>query len=145
MLVTKKFDKQITSFRGNYYFLSNIYPCNIIYKDISYKCVESAFQAQKDPERSKEFASLDGFKAKALGKRVKLRSDWEKVKLSIMYEIVATKFTDLNLNNKLVATKDYELIESNTWSDTFWGTVNGKGLNYLGQILMYIRELSINR
>ena len=31
------------------------------------------------------------------------------------------------------------LVEENTWGDSFWGTVNGRGENQLGQILMDVR------
>lgn len=37
-------------------------------------------------------------------------------------------------------TGNRELIEENTWGDTFWGTVNGVGKNKLGLILMDVRR-----
>lgn len=33
---------------------------------------------------------------------------------------------------------------ANTWGDQFWGTVNGKGANFLGHILMETREILKN-
>lgn len=33
-----------------------------------------------------------------------------------------------------------ELIEGNTWGDTFWGVCRGKGENNLGKILMRLRS-----
>jgi hypothetical protein len=40
------------------------------------------------------------------------------------------------LKQLLLATGDKELIEGNTWGDTFWGVCNGIGQNHLGKILM---------
>lgn len=40
----------------------------------------------------------------------------------------------------LINTGDAELIEGNSWGDTFWGECNGIGENNLGKILMKIRK-----
>ncbi|MDE7478548.1 MAG: NADAR family protein, partial [Lachnospiraceae bacterium] len=73
--------------------------------------------------------------------RVKLRHDWEKVKFDIMYEICKAKFSqNEELREKLIATGKVRLEEGNTWGDKIWGTVNGKGQNNLGKILMRVRE-----
>jgi hypothetical protein len=44
------------------------------------------------------------------------------------------------LAGKLLDTGGAHLEEGNTWGDTFWGTVNGAGDNYLGLCLMKVRE-----
>lgn len=44
------------------------------------------------------------------------------------------------LGKRLIETKDIELIEGNTWGDTFWGVCNGRGQNILGKLLMKIRD-----
>lgn len=41
----------------------------------------------------------------------------------------------------LINTQDAYLEEGNKWGDTFWGTVEGKGQNVLGNLLMEVREL----
>ena len=135
-------DKNVISFfRGEYGFLSNMYDCKLIYNDIAYLNSESAFQAQKDISRVHEFQYLSGTQAKKLGKQVSLRSDWDKVKLVIMYEILLAKFTqNINLKEKLLSTGDSLLVEGNWWNDQFWGVAYGKGLNMLGRLLMKIRE-----
>ena len=38
-------------------------------------------------------------------------------------------------------TNNEELIEGNTWNDTYWGVCNGRGQNHLGKILMKVRSL----
>ena len=53
------------------------------------------------------------------------------------------KFTrNRDLKEKLLATGDAELIEGNTWHDTYWGydITKKRGKNKLGKILMVVRE-----
>lgn len=131
----------IDSFRDKNYFLSNYYHCKIIYNNIEYKNTEAAFHAQKDLSQSYKFKNLNPAEAKSLGRRVKLRSDWEDVKDNIMYEINKAKFIqNPDLKRKLLDTGDQILIEGNTWKDTYWGVYNSNGLNKLGKILMRIRK-----
>ena len=56
-----------------------------------------------------------------------------------MRELLRQKFAHPDLRRLLLATGDAELVEGNTWGDTFWGTVDGKGENHLGKILTRIR------
>lgn len=137
---------KIDNFRGKYYFLSNFSDSVITYEDVTYQNAEAAFQAMKviNPEQRKSFAHLPPNRAKAKGRNVRLRHDWEKVKIRIMYEIVKAKFTqNADLKRKLLDTGNADLIEGNTWNDTFWGVCRGKGKNELGKILVRVRsELS---
>lgn len=133
----------INSFRGQYYFLSNYFTAPIEYKGITYQNNEAAFQAQKvfDQKLQQKFATLPPNEAKRLGRKVTLRKDWDDVRIQVMTEIVRAKFAQHpNLCEKLIATGDTELIEGNTWNDTFWGVCNGIGENHLGQILMKVRD-----
>jgi ribA/ribD-fused uncharacterized protein len=133
----------INEFRGKYDFLSNFYIASIKYDGISYTNNESAFQAQKitDYKEQEQFWVSSPSDAKRLGRRVNLRSDWEQVKDEIMYEIVKSKFTqNPELKQKLIDTGYEELVEGNTWNDTYWGVCRGKGKNKLGQILMRVRN-----
>lgn len=135
--------KKIKEFRNENYFLSNMYIAPVVFEGQTFSCVESAFQAAKciQPEDREPFTTLDGYKAKKAGRRVNLRPDWKAVKLDIMYQCVTDKFTrNADLKEKLLATGDAELIEGNTWNDTFWGVCNGKGENHLGKILMHVRS-----
>ena len=133
----------INEFRGKYYFLSNFYMSPVIWDGVHYTNNESAFQSAKLTSRIKrqDFSELDPSSAKRKGRRVQLRHDWEKVKFDIMYEIVKAKFEqNENLKIKLLETGDEYLEEGNTWGDKIWGTVNGKGQNNLGKILMKVRD-----
>lgn len=131
----------INEFKGKYNFLSNFYNAPVFYNGIRYQNNEAAFQAQKDLSRSHEFANLPPNKAKVLGRKVKLRSDWEDIKIQIMEEIVRAKFEQNNdLKKRLLNTGNKILIEGNWWNDKFWGVCNGEGKNELGKILMKVRE-----
>lgn len=128
-------------FRGSEWFLSNMYPCQIDYNGCRFSCVESAFQAQKDLARSHEFQTLNGKEAKALGRKVQLRDDWESVKDDIMKDLIQVKFKDPKLADKLmtnptILAANGRIQEDNTWGDRYWGVCNGRGQNRLGQILM---------
>lgn len=135
----------IESFRDEYFFLSNFYPVEIKLDGIVYPNAETAFQAQKtlDVEERRKFSMLKNpVQAKRLGRKVKLRDDWEEVKLDIMTEIVSQKFLqNPYLLEKLIATGNEELVEGNKWGDRFWGVCKGKGQNNLGKILMKIRDV----
>ena len=137
----------IVSFLGTNLYLSNFSEYPVSYENITYKSSEAAFQAQKtlDNNERKKFSDLDPSKAKSLGRRIKLREDWEEVKDNIMYEIVKSKFDqNPDIKEKLINTGDKELYEGNTWNDKYWGVVkegnNLIGKNTLGKILMKIRE-----
>jgi ribA/ribD-fused uncharacterized protein len=131
----------INEFRGKYYFLSNFSPSKIELNGFVFDNGESAFHSFKDMSRQSEFVGLDPSKAKAKGRRVNLRQDWEQVKDNIMYDVVKAKFTqNEDLKEKLLATGDEYLIEGNTWFDVYWGVCNGKGNNMLGKILMMVRK-----
>lgn len=134
----------INHFREEYYFLSNMYPTHVQFEGLTYPCAESAFQAAKCllMEERQAFTNMNGYEAKKAGRRVVLRGDWESVKLDIMKTILMNKFSKPYLREKLLQTQDAELIEGNTWNDTFWGVDirSGKGLNHLGKLLMQVRD-----
>ncbi|KKK75579.1 hypothetical protein LCGC14_2872320 [marine sediment metagenome] len=133
----------ISSFRGEYWFLSNFCPCDIEWDRLRYRSVEHAFQAAKtfDNDRREEIqeARTPG-EAKRLGRQVKLIENWEEIKDEIMYTLIHKKFESESLRAKLLNTGDIELIEGNNWGDTYWGVCSGIGQNKLGRILMEVRK-----
>lgn len=134
----------ISSFRGEYDFLSNFYPSVVVYKGITYPSVENAFQAQKCilSSHRERFVSLSPGQAKRLGRVTTLREFWDDIRVIIMTNLVWLKFSENDvLKAKLLATKNFLLIEGNTWNDTFWGVCDGVGENKLGTILMYVRTM----
>ena len=136
----------ITDFHEEQYrFLSNFYEAKVEYKGLVFGSNEAAFQAQKcmTEEEKVQFTEFGPGKSKGVGRRVRLRPDWEQVKVGIMEEIVRAKFAQHpELAAKLLATEDQVLVEGNHWGDTFWGvdTRTGLGENHLGKILMKVRE-----
>lgn len=132
----------INEFRGQYYFLSNFYEAPVEYEGIKYQNNEAAFQSAKvtDYDTRLQFANLNPSQAKSKGRHVTLRHGWELIKDDIMYEVCKAKFEqNEDLKAKLLATEKEELVEGNTWGDTYWGKCNDKGKNQLGKILMRIR------
>lgn len=119
-------------------FLSNMFTTPVVYNGVKYRSAESAFQAQKcaDPADRERFTHYLGKKARAEGRKVKLREDWDAVKDDIMREIIHAKFSNPKMRALLDQTGTAYLEEGNTWGDQYWGTVNGVGENKLGQILM---------
>lgn len=133
----------ISKFRGEYGFLSNFYAAPVVFEGLRYLNSEAAFQSAKTTDMSvrEEFTHLSSVDAKHRGRCIRLREDWEDVKLSVMYQVCWAKFTQNGcLKKRLIATGDAYLEEGNTWGDRYWGTVNGVGKNNLGKILMRVRE-----
>ena len=64
-----------------------------------------------------------------------------------MTDFLHQKFVIRYFQEKLLSTKDRELIEGNFWHDNFWGDCSCKkcqdieGGNRLGKLLMEIREV----
>jgi ribA/ribD-fused uncharacterized protein len=141
----------IDSFKNEYDFLSTFYYVLLTYESIMYESVEHAYQASKsfDDKYRKMIASIPGRKAglaKMRGQNVKLRPDWEKVKVNIMKKLLYKKFMYAHMKNLLLQTQDKYLKEGNYHHDNFWGDckckkcVNIPGQNMLGKLLMEIRK-----
>lgn len=129
---------KIESFQGEHRWLSNFWPVTVLYEGHLYPSVENAYQAAKlPPSQRGQFRSCTAGQAKRLGRQGQIRSDWEQSKLRVMEQLIAQKFVaGSDLAEKLLATGDAEIIEGNTWGDTFWGVCRGKGENNLGKLLM---------
>ena len=131
--------RTITSFRGAYSFLSNFYE-----DGLPGKTIEHRFQAAKavNPDDAEKIlsAATPG-EAKRLGRRVRMRDDWDSVKNEVMYGLLMEKFRQPELMERLLNTHDAELVEGNTWGDTYWGVCNGQGKNVLGRLLEQVRAV----
>ena len=139
-------DYMIQSFRNEYAFLSNFYPCAVRFEKRVFQSAEAAFQSAKClyEEDKDKFCHMDAATAKRQGRLVQLSPFWEARKLDVMERVVYAKFSaNPSLATLLLQTKDEELIEGNLWHDVFWGVDSrtGEGFNHLGKILMRTREL----
>jgi ribA/ribD-fused uncharacterized protein len=132
----------ITRFDGEYEFLSNFYPCEVMLDGVKYPSTENAYQAAKTtPENRSGFVNCTAADSKTLGRKCKMRSDWDEVKISVMRDLLVQKFAPgTELAEKLIKTQGSELVEGNHWGDVFWGVCKGVGQNHLGKLLMEIRE-----
>lgn len=116
----------------------------ILYEGEWWLTAEHAYQAAKTLDliqKQKILQCSSAGKAKRLGKNVLLRSDWEKIKLGVMREILKSKFKPGSaLCSMLISTRPHILVEGNHWGDKYWGVYRGQGLNRLGHLLMEIRD-----
>lgn len=107
---------------------------------------EHYFQAQKFAEEAyqeKIRKANSPMTAARLGRshEVPLRGDWELVKVEVMRRAVRAKFeAHEELTNLLLSTGNEQIVE-NAPRDDFWGCgATGNGKNWLGRILMELRE-----
>jgi ribA/ribD-fused uncharacterized protein len=133
----------ILSFSGPWRPLSNFWFVPVRLDGLKYRSVEHAYQAAKTPDlfwrRHIQKASTPGG-AKNLGSRVPLRPDWDDIRVPTMDRLLRQKFDVPELGRLLLSTGLAELVEGNTWGDTFWGECRGEGQNKLGKLLMQIRK-----
>jgi ribA/ribD-fused uncharacterized protein len=141
----------IDRFIGPYSYFSNFEPVVIFWKGMKFPSVEHAYVASKslDPKFWRDVSQMkakDAGIAKKWGRNVKIRTDWEQVKVSFMEQFLIQKFNYDRFKVKLISTKNEELVEGNWWHDNFWGNCscnkcsNIKGENMLGKLLMKIRR-----
>jgi ribA/ribD-fused uncharacterized protein len=132
----------ITEFKGENDFMSNFH-----FHDGW--CVEVLFQAMKaTTTEDQEYVQAvnDPREAKKRGHEIKLREDWEVIKVPTMLALLRLKFKIPEMERKLLDTGHLELIEGNWWHDNEWGDCTcGKcslirGRNLLGQLLMHVRK-----
>jgi ribA/ribD-fused uncharacterized protein len=144
----------IVGFSEEYRFLSNFQPAAVMYEGILYPSSEHAYQAAKTldiPERERMAKIRYAGHAKAEGRKLKKRKDWNAIKYGIMMDVVYDKFTrNIDLKHKLLNTKNILLIEgTDGWDDRDWGVINNGnsliGNNFLGRTLMAVRDLIVSQ
>jgi ribA/ribD-fused uncharacterized protein len=156
---------RIEQFRGEYFFLSNMYAlhvpilalCGVKVPTSEHVYMSGRF---KDPEIQLEVAKVraprdvitpyaHGLAVKNFAHRLidqghEQLPNWDTSKLELMYTAVARKFfRNSDIAAALNATGNKELIEGNDWGDRFWGVDpvgSQNGENHLGKILMQVRS-----
>ncbi len=134
---------KITSFKGEYRWLSNFWLTPVTYQGYVYPSTENAYQAAKSYRfvDGNPFLTCTPAKSKRLSRQRIIRTDWDDVKLDVMRAVLVQKFCPGSyLAAQLVATGAAEIIEGNTWGDIFWGVCDGVGENHLGRLIMEIRS-----
>lgn len=117
------------------------------YGMIIYDRVENAYHAAKslDFNVRRQFIHVSASQAKKLGREIECRSDWEKVKLTVMEILVREKFLYRKSLALLLASGNTVIEEGNMWHDNYWGIcrcskcANKEAYNHLGKLLMKIR------
>lgn len=145
-----KKDNWFSNFASSPIFMGDI--------ETTYPTIEHAFQAAKslDIKERKHIANIGSpGAAKKAGRKVKLRLEWDEIKLAVMFICLCGKFREENWYQELKLTGEEEIIEWNHWGDKIWGIpcdVTNEGLwipykkltgqNLLGRLLMYCRNFS---
>jgi ribA/ribD-fused uncharacterized protein len=150
-----------------YGFLSNFHVAIFSVQGVQYPSCEHWYQSMKsdDPDVQLRIRSAPtpGM-ARRWGQQIEIRPDWdqevgtptlqdmfrdqdgvilEKVKDHIMFTGLVQKFTQRReLRKSLLDTGDALLVENSGSRDSYWGNgSDGRGLNKLGRMLMYIRAV----
>lgn len=133
----------IDQFVGDYRWLSNFEAVEVELAGVTYDSVEHAYQASKSEDpltRIRIWSCQTPGEAKRIGKTLKPSKDWESRKLHIMFDLLQQKFNQQPFHSKLLGTGNRAIIEGNTWNDQFWGVYRGEGQNWLGVLIMCIRD-----
>ena len=139
----------ILKFKGPYAFLSNFYPAVVEVSDLIYPSVEHAYQAAKFDDFYLKVRIAGLYTAGDAKKFAREFSDkinplFFENRLLTMEMYLRQKFNIDPCKQLLIDTYPREIIEGNTWGDTFWGVCDGVGENNLGKLLMKIREELVN-
>ena len=146
----------IQQFCDEYRWLSNFYPVEITFDNITYPSVEHYYVALKINNQQvidgELYSLLDARKyistienpgmVKKLGKKLKIREDWDEIKISVMKYGLNQKYNQEPFKTLLKETGNIHIQEGNYWGDTFWGIdlETNIGKNILGKLIMKIRD-----
>lgn len=154
----------IDRFRGDYFFLSNMYvvenqlvtPDGIQVPTSEHYYMSTRFHnklpriavamAMAEEGDTRPYAQGAAAKRAAhdLINQGKLHFDQPHERVMLMQRAVLEKFSkNPDIAQQLLETGDEILVEGNTWGDRFWGVDpigSGDGLNMLGRVLMATRE-----
>lgn len=136
----------IEQFNDGYEWLSNFYPCSVIFRGKQYAAVEYAYMSAKSDDAAWKKRCLEATdrpgKIKKMSRQLELVENWEAIRLEVMRECLVSKFSQEPYRTWLLETGDAFIREGNNWGDTFWGVDQdtGEGENHLGKLIMEIRE-----
>lgn len=116
-------------------------------KKYSANNIETLFQAAKTNvnwQIEEIVKSNNPSVSKYLGRRCRIRSDWEEIKEEVMKELLSKKFNVSNKFRKVLLSipNDMFIVEMNRWCDKEWGVCSKtfKGENKLGKLLMNLKK-----
>lgn len=135
----------IEQFRKEYGWLSNFTDVTIVLDDIKYRSVEHAYMSAKSDEKEWKLFCADfnntASKIKLESKTIKIKQNWNLIKLQVMEDCLRQKFNQEPFKTQLINTNDMYIQEGNNWSDKYWGVClkTNQGSNHLGKLIMKIR------
>lgn len=135
----------IKQFQKEFRWLSNFTPCTIILDGITYRSVEHAYMSAKSNDIEWKHFCRDTYKpgdVKKASKKIKLRDDWDNIKVDVMRRCIDQKFDQEPYRSKLINTEDQYIQEGNYHNDKFWGVClkTDEGNNMLGKLIMWKRD-----
>lgn len=137
---------QFESTNGPYGELSNFASFPVFESGVIWSTAEHYYQAAKfktSSIREEIRRAKTPLKAKEIARKFanNLDREWDDICLTVMYSTVLLKIQqNPEIHELLIGTMGAEIIEISK-DDVFWGrTVDGRGANYLGKILMLIRN-----
>ena len=135
----------IHGFQSQDRWLSNMWPVEFVINGVKFASVENAYQASKlfgQRELVEKFARMPALEAKREIKKLDITTPgFHDKKLRFMKMFLVKKFQEPHLREKLFLTGNVHIEETNDWGDTFFGCCpQGIGQNYLGRLIMEVRE-----
>lgn len=124
---------------------SNFTPHTVTIDGYVFPTAEAAIQAMKNPTDKNyvesQIAARSAIISRNLGRKTKLRDDWEVVRKDLMKKIIKLKFDQHESIKKNLLNTGFRPIIQNTRIDSYWGIGNnGLGSNIFGEILSEIRQ-----
>lgn len=139
-------EKQIFFYEHEFYVFSNFSSFMLEWKGKLYPTSEHVYHSEKFEDESlkeqvRNTRSAHDSQKFANANKDKQIKDWDKIKLSIMKDILRAKVEQHPyVKKKLLESGDKELIED-SWRDAYWGWgPNKDGENHLGKLWMEVRE-----
>jgi ribA/ribD-fused uncharacterized protein len=113
----------------------NFHKCSFVVDGLEYPTSETYYQCSKaiNNEDHEKIRSCSGMKAWVEGNKIKIRDDWESVKVECMYKANFEKFSQNELLKKVLLSTKGEITFYN--STDFWCKWNSKILKRLREEL----------
>lgn len=139
--------EKISFFSNQYSFLNNDHVCLVHYDGLLYASVTHAFQAARTLSQTtrEQISKIHDIETMyELVENIEDPPEWNKNRVRIMEILIRDKFRrNYILRERLSETGSAQLqnnYQEPSPSNLFWGTVNDRGENTIGKILMKIRS-----
>ena len=103
--------KDGVAFQSHHAYLSNMFPCKIMFEGVEYKSAELLYHPNTAKHHNRFdlvnriIKAKDGYATKRIAEEIDFADDWDEVKLKIMCKVINLKFDPHDgLRDKLLAT-----------------------------------------